>query len=223
MEQVPAAHYQRGPPPPPPALQCLLTQSPIICIHDTWAWSYISTWHLAKRHLLLSKTPTSCLGHLLMMSILNTSRITLARCSKVLRMLSHVGLTHHLTRPNPLHTNQVLSHDSKPQECTQAIVFSTHTDQPVSSGKLKSDRFSFHLAPSSQSSFPFLAFRHNGHRAPKVSLKDQRNPQESESHMCCHAGSHMCTWVLRQREAWSEQIRDLVAAEIEGRKEAKEG
>ena len=70
---------------------------------------------------------------------------------------------------------------------------------------------------------PFLAFRQNRHRAPKVSLKDQRNPQESESHMCCHAGSHMCTWILRQREAWSEQIRDLAAAEIEGRKEAKEG
>ena len=139
MEQVPAP-YQRGPP-PPPALQCLLTQSPIICIHDTWAWSYISTW---LRHLLLSKTPTSCLGHLLMMSILNTSRITPGRCSKVLRMISHVGLTHHQAQSSS--HNQVLSHDSKPQECAQTIVFSTHTDQPVSSGKLKSDRFSFHLA-----------------------------------------------------------------------------
>ena len=105
VEQVPA-HYQRGP--PPPALQCLLTQSPIICIHDTWAWSYISTWHLAKRHLLLSKTPTSCLGHLLMMSILNTSRITPGRCSKVLRMISHVGLTHHQAQ-SPSHKSSAVA------------------------------------------------------------------------------------------------------------------
>ena len=156
-----------------------------------------------------------------MMSILNTSRITPGRCSKVLRMISQVGLTHHQAQSSSHKSSAVARF--KTTRMHSGYCFSTQTDQPVSSGKLKSDWFSFHLAPSSQPSFPFLAFRHNGHRAPKVSLKDQRNPQESESHMCCHAGSHMCTWVLRQREAWSEQIRDLAAAEIEGRKEAKEG
>ena len=128
--------------------------------------------------------------------------------------------------PGPIPFTQIkCCHTIQNHKNALRLLFSQRTQiNPCLQGNSNQIGLVFTWPPALSLASPFLAFRQNRHRAPKVSLKDQRNPQESESHMCCHAGSHMCTWVLlRQREAWSEQIRNLAAAEIEGRKEAKEG